>query len=124
MAARVLIVSDQADERARAASVLELRDGLTVDHAATVREAATLVADNDYDALVVDADLTPKGGTSWLYELHGQDELAGRDHVPSVLLTQRPQDAFIADWSGATVVLPKPVDGFLVARTVDGLLGD
>lgn len=123
MATRVLIVAEQAAERARAASVLDLRDGLVVDHAESARAADVLVDEHDYDVLVVDADLTPKGGTSWLYELHGQWELAGADPVPSVLLTARPQDAFIADWSGATAVLPKPADGFAVARTVDDLLG-
>lgn len=118
MSLRVLIVSEQPDERARAASALHLQDDVEVVEADSAGTASTSYAQGGFDVLVVDADLYPKGGTSWLYEVHGQAELHGTTTPPSVLLTAREQDRFLADWAGATRIVRKPVDGFELARVV------
>lgn len=123
MSLRVLIVSEQPGERARAASALHLQDDVTVVEADSASAASTAFASDAFDVLVIDADLYPKGGTSWLYEVHGQAELAEVDTPPAVLMTAREQDRFLADWAGATRTIRKPVDGFALARIVRELTG-
>lgn len=120
----VLIVSEQADERARALSFLAAQDDVIITEADSPGAATIAMDAQSMDVVVVDADMTPKGGTSWLYELHGQAEQHGFVCPPSVLLTARDQDQFIADWARADRVLQKPVDGFAVARLVRELTSD
>lgn len=123
MSVHVLIVSEQADERARAGSMLGAQEDVLVTEVDSPGAATIAMANQPFDVLVVDADMTPKGGTSWLYELHGQAEQLGLACPPAVLLTNRDQDNFIADWAGADHVLRKPADGFAVARLVRELAG-
>lgn len=118
---RVLIVSPDAAERSRAASALHLRDDVEVVEAAGGADAGVLLRDGGFDVLVVDGDLQPKGGFSWLYELRQQAQMHGTHRPPAIVMTAREQDAFLADWSGAEVVVRKPVDGFRVAAHVTEL---
>lgn len=118
---RVLIVSPEPHERARAASALDLEADVEVVEAGGGREADDLLRGTGFDVLVIDGDLQPKGGFSWLYELREQARLQGTQRPPAVVMTARPQDGFLADWSGAEVVLPKPVDGFRMRDAVVAL---
>lgn len=115
---RILVVSENPSERARAVSALALIADADVDEAATAGAASTRVADVSYDVVVVDGDLAPKGGFSWLYELHLAADLAGTTAPPAVVLTSRPQDAWLADWARAEGVLRKPVDSFALTDRV------
>lgn len=120
---RVLIVSPDPAERQRAASALHLQDDVEVVEVAGGPDAGRLLRDAGFDVLVVDGDLQPKGGFSWLYELRQQAELHGTQRPPAVVMTAREQDGFLADWSGAEAIVRKPVDGFVVASTVAELAG-
>lgn len=115
---RVLVVSSDAAERSRATSALRLRGDLEVVEAAGGPTAAALLRESGYDVLVVDGDLRPKGGFSWLYELRGQAQLHGLTRPPAIVMTSREQDQYLADWAGAEVIVRKPVDGFEVAARV------
>lgn len=115
-AARVLVVISEEPVRARAVSALGLRRDLDVTAVASIAEARELLA--DADVLVVDGDLRPKGGYSWLYELRESAELAGTERPPSLVLTDRDDDRFLVEWSSADAWLAKPVDPFALARTV------
>lgn len=121
---RVLIVSPDPAERQRAASALHLRDEVDVVEAAGGSEAAGHLRDRTFDVLVVDGDLQPKGGFSWLYELRAEAQLHGLQRPPAIVMVAREQDRFLTDWSGAEVQVRKPVDGFEVAdhvaRLADG----
>lgn len=117
---RILVVSESPSERDRAVSALALIDGAEVDEASGARQATELVMDAQYDVLVVDGDLAPKGGFSWLYELNAAAQLAGVAPPPAIVLTARPQDDWLADWADARGVLRKPVDSFLLADMVAG----
>lgn len=119
---RVLIVSPDAAERRRATSAL-VRDDIDVVEAAGGADAAAHLRDATFDVMVVDGDLQPKGGFSWLYELRGQASLQGSEHTPAIVMTARAQDEWLADWAGAEAVVRKPVDGFVVADTVNRLAG-
>ena len=120
---RVLIVSPDPDERQRAASALHLQDDVEVVEVAGGPEAAGMLRDASFDVLVVDGDLQPKGGFSWLYELQQQAQMHGTRPPRAIVMTAREQDRFLADWSGADSLVRKPVDGFVVARAVAELGG-
>ena len=113
---RVLIVSHDPAERQRAASALHLQDDVEIVEAAGGPEAGRLLRDATFDVLVVDGDLQPKGGFSWLYELYEQAELHGTQRPPAIVMTAREQDQFLGAWSHAQALVRKPVDGFVVAR--------
>lgn len=119
---RVLIVSEHAVERSRAASMLRPRADVEVTEAGTARDAKRLLVDEDFDVLVIDGDLAPQGGFSFLYEFHLQADHVGATTPPAIVLTARPEDRWLADWARATATLPKPVDPFEVARAVDELV--
>lgn len=121
---RVLIVSESPDERARAGSMLHARDDVEVVEATSAREARQLVHGQDFDVLVVDGDLAPQGGYSLLYELHQAAETTGTPATPAVLLTDRPQDNWLAGWADAAVTLPTPADPFAVAKAVTALAAE
>jgi DNA-binding response OmpR family regulator len=120
---RVLIVSQDGVERQRAAAALRLRlPDVEVTEVASPRAGAELLAGGDVDVLVVDGDLQPKGGFSWLYELREEALVTGARRPPAVVLTARVQDRFLADWAGAEAVSAKPVDTFHLADTVAALV--
>lgn len=112
---RVLIVSPDPAERQRAASALHLRGDVDVVEAEGGAEGARWLRDRTFDVIVIDGDLQPKGGFSWLYELRADAQLHGTQRPPAVVMTAREQDRFLADWSGAEAIVRKPVDGFQVA---------
>lgn len=119
---RVLIVSERQVERSRSASMLRSRPDVEIIEASTARDAKRLLVDEDFDVLVIDGDLAPQGGFSFLYEFHLQAEQVGIPAPPAIVLTARPEDRWLADWAHAATTLPKPVDPFAVARAVDQLL--
>lgn len=114
--ATVLVVISDEQVRTRATSALGLRRDLDVTAVSTIAEARDLVG--EADVLVVDGDLRPKGGYSWLYELHEGGELSGTAPPASLVLTDRPDDRFMVEWSRADAWLSKPVDPFTLAKTV------
>ena len=123
---RVMVVSEDATERLRAVSALQLHADDEVEAVEKVSgpDAREHLAEDDaFDVLVIDGDLFPKGGFALLYALRSGAELDGRAHVPAVILADREQDRWLADWAGANAVLVKPVAPFALAREVEGLVG-
>lgn len=112
----VLVVVAEPDESARVVSALGLRRDLAVTAVRSIAEARPHLA--AADVLVVDGDLRPKGGYSWLYELGGEAELEGGKRPPAVVLTDRTTDEFLVAWSKAEAQVSKPVDPFALARAV------
>ncbi len=122
---RVLIVSEVAAERQRAASALTLRAGTEVVECDSGEEARRRIIDGDdlaFDVVIVDGDLQPRGGFALLYDLREKFALAERPLPATIVLTGRAQDRFLVDWSGADRSLPKPVESFLLAQLVDELV--
>lgn len=122
---RVLVVSEDGKERQRATSALALRSDLEVVEATTGDEARRLllVDQQPFDVLVMDGDLSPRGGYAVLYDLRARADLTGLPAVPSIVLAARDQDVWLAHWAGANAVLLKPIDPFALARTVTELEG-
>lgn len=120
---RVLVVSEDAAERRRAASALLLHADAEVVEMDSGEDARMALIDGDVvaDVLVVDADLWPRGGFALLYDLQQRATQTGTTLPPSIVLTSREQDRFLVSWSRADASLRKPVDPFDLARTVAGL---
>ena len=70
------------------------------------------------DLAILDGEATPTGGMGIAKQL--KDELAVCP--PIVVLTGRPDDAWLANWSRAEASVPHPVDPIVLGRTVLGLL--
>lgn len=122
---RVLVVAENVAERLRAVSALKLHADAEVteaEHAEAARQA--LLRDHDvYDVIVIDGDLRPRGGFAILYDLRQQAALEGFTPLPSLVMVERSQDAWLADWAGANATLIKPVDPFELSRRVKELQG-
>ncbi|WP_088287347.1 hypothetical protein [Kineosporia sp. A_224] len=66
------------------------------------------------DVLVLDGEAVPAGGLGMCKQL--KDEIY--DCPPILVLTGRPQDAWLATWSRADAAVPHPLDPVAVAETV------
>ena len=125
MTRKVLVYSDDRDVRDRVVLALG-REPVPGQGEAEYLNVATAemveqhVAAGGLSLLVLDGEAVPVGGTGLAKQLRDEHP----DAPPVVLLTGRPQDAWLATWSGADAVVPHPVDPLLLARTVAGLLAD
>jgi len=70
------------------------------------------------DLAILDGEATPTGGMGIAKQL--KDEL--ETCPPLVVLTGRPDDAWLASWSRAEGSVPHPIDPILLGRTVLSLL--
>ncbi|MEX2503781.1 MAG: response regulator [Egicoccus sp.] len=122
---RVLVVAENVAERLRAVSALKLHADAVVteaEHAEAARQE--LLGDHDaYDVIVIDGDMRPRGGFAILYDLRQQAALEGFTPLPALVMVERSQDAWLADWAGASATLIKPVDPFELSRCVKELVG-
>ena len=123
---RVLVVSEDQKERLRAATALKLHADAQVVEATSGEEArAWLVAEGQqFDVLVVDGDLQPRGGFALLYDLRARADMGELTAAPSLVMTAREQDRWLAGWAGANDVMLKPVDPFRLAKRVSSLAGE
>jgi DNA-binding response OmpR family regulator len=67
-----------------------------------------------FDVLVLDGEASPIGGLGLTKQL--KNEIF--DCPPIIVLTGRPQDAWLAAWSQADLAVPHPVDPVTLARAV------
>jgi DNA-binding response OmpR family regulator len=70
------------------------------------------------DLAILDGEAVPAGGIGIAKQM--KDEVA--TCPPIVVLTGRPQDAWLATWSRADAAVPQPLDPIVLAETVVGLL--
>jgi len=70
------------------------------------------------DLAILDGEAVPAGGLGIARQL--KDEIYRCP--PILVLTGRPQDAWLATWSRAEAAVPHPIDPLLLAETVSRLL--
>jgi DNA-binding response OmpR family regulator len=70
------------------------------------------------DLAILDGEATPAGGMGIAKQL--KDEIA--DCPPILVLTGRPDDAWLANWSRAEAAVPHPIDPIRLGEAVVGLL--
>lgn len=116
---RVLLVSQDADVRLRAAGGLQARQDVEVVEATSAAEAHRVVTDDHgVDVIVMDGDMRPEGGYSVIYEMRAHAQLEGADTTPVLVLMDRSQDEWLAHWAGAEHAMLKPVNPFVLAERV------
>ncbi|OHU77232.1 hypothetical protein [Mycobacteroides chelonae] len=71
------------------------------------------------DLAILDGEATPFGGLGVAKQV--KDEVDAPP--PIVVLTGRPQDSWLASWSRAEGVVPRPIDPMRLTATVIDLLG-
>ena len=119
----VLLYSDDADVRAAVRLAVGRRPAADLPEVAwteVATEAALLSAVDagGLDVLVLDGEAVPAGGMGLCKQL--KDEIY--QCPPLLVLTGRPQDAWLATWSRADAAVPHPIDPIQLAETVTGLL--
>lgn len=123
--ARVLLYSSNSATRAHVRRAIGRRPAKDVPeieweeyatHAAT-QEAADR---GGQDLLILDGEATPVGGLGICRQLKNEIYRC----PPVLVLTGRPQDAWLASWSQADAAVPHPLEPFALAEAVAQLLRD
>ena len=118
----VLLYSNDATTRAAVRTAVGVRPAADLPEVswtecATAPAVIEAVDDDGPDVLVLDGEATPVGGMGLCHQL--KDEID--DCPPVLVLTGRPQDAWLATWSRADGTVSHPLDPVAVAEAVAGL---
>jgi CheY-like chemotaxis protein len=108
---RVLVYSSNAEVRVRIQGALGLLPDSNIApldfvHTATHTSVLQTMASGSIDLAVLDGEATPYGGLGLAKQL--KDELL--HYLPLVVITARPDDAWLANWASADAVVSHPVD--------------
>lgn len=124
-ALRVLVYSNDADTRSQVMLALgrsphpELPP-IEYLEVATGEVVVAHMDAHDLDLAILDGESAPTGGLGLAKQL--KDEIAGCP--PILVLTGRPDDAWLASWSRADAAVSHPIDPIRLTEAVMGLLGD
>ena len=120
---RVLVYSDNARTREQVMLALGKRihpelPELSYLEVATAPVVIQQMDKGGIDLAILDGEATPAGGMGIAKQL--KDEI---EHCPPILvLTGRPDDAWLANWSRAEAAVPHPIDPIRLGEAVAGLL--
>jgi DNA-binding response OmpR family regulator len=120
---RVLVYSDNARTREQVILALGKRIHPDLPELSYLEVATAPVVIQKLDAgavdlAILDGEATPVGGMGIAKQL--KDEIT--DCPPIVVLTGRPDDAWLANWSQAEAAVPHPIDPIRLGEAVAGLL--
>ncbi|CAM2792371.1 response regulator [Mycobacterium intermedium] len=120
---RILVYSDNVHTREQVIQALGKRlhpdlPELSYVEVATGPMVIRLMDEGGIDLAILDGEATPTGGMGIAKQL--KDELT--TCPPILVLTGRPDDAWLASWSRAEAAVPHPIDPIVLGRTVLGLL--
>lgn len=123
IALRILVYSDNPNTREKVKRALGKRlhpdlPELNYVEVATGPMVIRTMDEGGIDLAILDGEATPTGGMGIAKQL--KDEL--ETCPPILVLTGRPDDAWLASWSRAEAAVPHPIDPMLLGRTVLGLL--
>lgn len=118
----VALYSDDSDTRAAVRRAVGRRPAADLPAVrwtefATFPALLRAVERGGFDVLVLDGEATPVGGMGACRQI--KDEVY--ECPPVLVLTGRPQDAWLAAWSRADAAVPHPLDPRAVARALAGL---
>lgn len=119
----VLVYSDDAVVRSQIMTALGTRVApelprLTYVEVATEPMVIRQMDSGTVDLAILDGEAHPAGGMGICRQI--KDEVFNAP--PVLVLTGRPQDAWLATWSRADGVVPQPIDPVVLAETVATLL--
>ena len=120
---RVLVYSDNPRTREQVQLALGKRvhpdlPELTYLEVATGPMVIAQMDEGGFDLVILDGEATPTGGMGIAKQL--KDELD--DCPPLLVLTGRPDDAWLANWSRAEAAVPHPIDPIRLGEAVVSLL--
>jgi DNA-binding response OmpR family regulator len=120
---RVMVYSDDLTVRRAVITALGTRLDMDLPELEFVEVATGPVVVRTADAgglalMILDGEATPTGGLGLTRQL--KDEI--HRCPPILVLTGRPQDAWLATWSRADAVVGHPIDPGQLAEAVSGLL--
>ena len=120
---RVMVYSDDLTVRRAVITALGTRPDPDLPELEFVEVATGPVVVRTADAgglalMILDGEATPTGGLGLTRQL--KDEI--HRCPPILVLTGRPQDAWLATWSRADAVVGHPIDPGQLAEAVSGLL--
>lgn len=120
---KILVYSDDADTRDQVILGLGRRPHPDLPEAEYVEVATEPVVlqqmdSGTIDLAILDGEAVPAGGMGIAKQL--KDEIY--QCPPLLVLTGRPQDAWLATWSRADAAVPHPIDPLLLAEAVKRLL--
>lgn len=116
---RVLVYSDDREVRAAVLSALGARphpDLPPFEYVECATEPVVLqqLDEGRIDLVILDGEATPAGGLGIARQV--KDEIY--QAPPILVLTGRPQDAWLATWSRAEAVVPHPIEPLRLAEVV------
>lgn len=116
---RVLLYSDDRSTREQVMRSVGRRPARDVEvvewkECATPKAVEALAKAGGYDLFIFDGEAVPLGGMGLCRQL----KYEVYDCPPVVVLTGRPQDAWLAAWSYAERAVPHPLDPLVLARAV------
>jgi DNA-binding response OmpR family regulator len=122
-ALRILVYSDNARTREQVMRALGKRlhpdlPELSYIEVATGPMVIRMMDEGGIDLAILDGEATPTGGMGIAKQL--KDEL--ETCPPVLVLTGRPDDAWLANWSRAEAAVPHPLDPIALGRAALGLL--
>jgi DNA-binding response OmpR family regulator len=120
---KILVYSDDADTRTQVILALGRRPDPDLPEAVYVEVATEPVVlqqmdSGQIDLAILDGEAVPAGGMGIAKQM--KDEIY--QCPPILVLTGRPQDAWLATWSRADGAVPHPIDPLQLAETVLQLL--
>ncbi|BCI52333.1 response regulator [Mycolicibacterium litorale] len=122
-ALRILVYSDNPQTREAVQLALGRRIHPDLPELAylEVATAPMVIAQLDaggFDLAILDGEATPAGGMGLAKQI--KDEIA--DAPPILVLTGRPDDAWLASWSRADAAVPHPIDPIRLGEAAVALL--
>jgi DNA-binding response OmpR family regulator len=120
---KILVYSDNPNTRDQVRTALGRRihpdlPDLTYLDVATAPVVVSSVDAGGIDLAILDGEATPAGGMGLAKQL--KDEVA--NCPPIVVLTGRPDDAWLASWSRAEAAVPHPIDPIRLGEAVVAVL--
>jgi DNA-binding response OmpR family regulator len=122
---RILVYSDDVNTRTAVLMALGRRPHPDLPAAEYVEVATEPVVlqqmdSGTIDLAILDGEAVPAGGMGIAKQM--KDEIF--QCPPLLVLTGRPQDAWLATWSRADAAVPHPIDPMLLAEVVARLLSE
>lgn len=120
----IVVYSDDQSVRAAISAALgkklpgEVSEHMVVDFATADALRLYLGEKRKVDLFILDGEAVPEGGLGLAHAL--KDELI--ECPPIMVIIQRPQDSWLAKWSGADSVISHPIDPFTLGSKVAELL--
>jgi DNA-binding response OmpR family regulator len=123
IALRILVYSSNVQTRERVMRALGKQlhpdlPELSYVEVATGEVVVRTMDQGGIDLAILDGEATPTGGMGIAKQLKDELEIC----PPLVVLTGRPDDAWLANWSRAEAAVPHPIDPIVLGKTVLGLL--